>query len=427
MIEDNRIKFFAGPGGPYHGNHYITIEDGCVIFHRGQLSDDNIYAHLCASGGPVILDDYLLNSSIGYGFKWDSSGYLNIDASIGNFMGNLPVGKEPGDIRFTLNPGNPLFIRDFDDTIIVEYNWLKEGTSEIISGISIRHADVPIEPGMYNTVTIDSQGHVIDASTIESIRYVKYFQQDEVPDAHGEDVEIGDIWIKRPNVEEYRLVEVEGGLRYWVETTSPALVSDGTPHSGVPDCYHWNISQDSSITNIFLALGNFIYSASVGGIETHNIFFNNDGYLEASIGEGSSYILPLASSIRGGIKANEIDETYTVEVKIDPSTEKLYVPTYSGGGGVGTFDELSDTPSDKTGKAKHGVIVDENEENLEYIPTLGIPKLDIDEIWIGTDDIDSSTGIFELGITKSILFEDNDGSIHNISIEKGIIKQWNIS
>jgi len=42
----------------------------------------------------------------------------------------------------------------------------------------------------------------------------------------------------------------------------------------------------------------------------------------------NNYVLPLAGAVRGGIKADTKGAGDTVEVKIDGSTEKLYVPTY---------------------------------------------------------------------------------------------------
>jgi len=42
----------------------------------------------------------------------------------------------------------------------------------------------------------------------------------------------------------------------------------------------------------------------------------------------NNYVLPLAGAVRGGVKADTKGAGDTVEVKIDGSTEKLYVPTY---------------------------------------------------------------------------------------------------
>jgi hypothetical protein len=46
----------------------------------------------------------------------------------------------------------------------------------------------------------------------------------------------------------------------------------------------------------------------------------------------NNYSLPVASTSRGGIKADAKGVGDTVEVKIDSSSEKLYVPTYNDTG-----------------------------------------------------------------------------------------------
>jgi hypothetical protein len=51
-------------------------------------------------------------------------------------------------------------------------------------------------------------------------------------------------------------------------------------------------------------------------------------YYATGDGGGGTYSLPLASTVRGGIKAVTKGEGDTVEVKIDTDSEKLYVATY---------------------------------------------------------------------------------------------------
>lgn len=63
------------------------------------------------------------------------------------------------------------------------------------------------------------------------------------------------------------------------------------------------------------------------------------------LGNVSTSIPAATSTALGGIKADTADDSYTVEVKIDQATSKLFVPTYpTGAGGTSSYSALSDKP-----------------------------------------------------------------------------------
>ena len=63
------------------------------------------------------------------------------------------------------------------------------------------------------------------------------------------------------------------------------------------------------------------------------------------LGNVSTSIPAATSTALGGIKAEAADDSYTVEVKIDQATSRLFVPTYpTGAGGTSSYSALSDKP-----------------------------------------------------------------------------------
>ena len=63
------------------------------------------------------------------------------------------------------------------------------------------------------------------------------------------------------------------------------------------------------------------------------------------LGNVSTSIPAATSTALGGIKAEAVDDSYTVEVKIDQATSRLFVPTYpTGAGGTSSYSALSDKP-----------------------------------------------------------------------------------
>ena len=63
------------------------------------------------------------------------------------------------------------------------------------------------------------------------------------------------------------------------------------------------------------------------------------------LGNVSTSISAATSTTLGGIKADTADDSYTVEVKIDQATSRLFVPTYpTGAGGTSSYSALSDKP-----------------------------------------------------------------------------------
>jgi len=71
-------------------------------------------------------------------------------------------------------------------------------------------------------------------------------------------------------------------------------------------------------------------SAGEAGFLVYNITESRFEYWDGAAWQqvGSSYSLPVAGSNRGGIKAADKGAGDTVEAKIDPTTEKLFVPAY---------------------------------------------------------------------------------------------------
>lgn len=63
------------------------------------------------------------------------------------------------------------------------------------------------------------------------------------------------------------------------------------------------------------------------------------------LGNVSTSMPAATSTALGGIKAEAADDSYTVEVKIDQATSRLFVPTYpTGAGGTSSYSALSDKP-----------------------------------------------------------------------------------
>ena len=68
-------------------------------------------------------------------------------------------------------------------------------------------------------------------------------------------------------------------------------------------------------------------------------------WVRSLLGNVSTSIPAATSTALGGIKADTADDSYTVEVKIDQATSKLFVPTYpTGAGGTSSYSALSDKP-----------------------------------------------------------------------------------
>lgn len=103
----------------------------------------------------------------------------------------------------------------------------------------------------------------------------------------------------------------------------------------------------------------------------------------------NNYSLPVASTTRGGVKADAKDSGDTVEVKIDSSTGKLYVPTYP-----------TDTGEDNV---IEGVIVDSTELTPDGAKNVTIP--DATTTVKGVTKLSDAASNEDLGSTNDVITE----------------------
>ena len=88
---------------------------------------------------------------------------------------------------------------------------------------------------------------------------------------------------------------------------------------------------------------------------------------------------------------------------------KPEIPDPSDVEGAATYDELTDTPASKTGKAMHLVQVADNEQEHEYVDSKTLPDLGEDEYWRG----DGSNII----AVKDLVVESPNGTRYRITVD----------